>query len=65
MTPIAQGFESRKKFVGKNRFQSRNLLEDSDQIMIEQLSLDKSNDTNWYFISDLIKGFRDPQIDSA
>ena len=65
MTPIEHGIAKRKKLVAKKLLTSQNLSEDPDQIMIEQLSLDKSNDTNWYFIADSIKGFRDPQGEGA
>ena len=64
MTPT--GFDANRLNVDKNRFRSINDVDaDDDDIPMDQLSLDRSNDTTWFFLTDFLKGFRDPQVESA
>ena len=64
MTPT--GFDVNRLNVDKNRFRSINdVAADEDDIPMDQLSLDRSNDTTWFFLTDFLKGFRDPQVESA
>jgi hypothetical protein len=66
MTPTNFNDNRLKKVVDKNRFHSiNNVNVDDDDIPMDQLSLDRSNDTTWFFLTDFLKGFRDPQVESA
>ncbi len=66
MTPTDCDVNRFKKIVDKNRFRSINDVDaDEDDIPMDQLSLDRSNDTTWFFLTDFLKGFRDPQVESS
>ena len=43
---------------------STNFEYETDKLM-DRLSLNCSSESNWFFVKDFLKGFRDPQIESV